>query len=159
MEYTNALMDIRNQIILSHLKYKREFIKDENTLNIIDLKIKDLEVDEQVSLKNQNTEHFDFLEKISNDFEAYSLYKPWNRLTKEQKKKQLIIYLNNLINADNLEDIKKKMLLYNENGILTNRYIKYNSKLAKIIGINMLEYDNEHNTYQFQIKLKKTLSI
>ena len=51
------------------------------------------------------------------------------------------------------------MLLYNENGILTNKYIKYNSKIAKIIGINMLEYDNEHNIYQFQIKLKKTLSI
>lgn len=159
MEYTNVFINIRNQIILEHLKYKREFIKDENELNLIDFKIKDLEKEDQTTNMEQNTEHFDFLSKISSDFEKYSLYKPWNRLSKDQKNKQLEIYLSNLINADNLEEIKKTFVLYNKNGILTNKYIKYDSKLGKIKAIPMLKYNNDCNKYQFEIKLKKTLSI
>ena len=43
------------------------------------------------------------------------------------------------------KEIKKTFVLYNKNGILTNKYIKYDSKLRKIKAIPMLKYNNNLN--------------
>jgi hypothetical protein len=159
MEYTREFTNLRNNITIEYLKYKRQFLKNENELNLIDLKLTELTGSSINNVNSELDEHSEFLNKISGEFNKYSLFRPWNRLTKEQKNEQLKIYLENLINANNLEELKLVLLQYNEAGILTNKYIKYDSKIAKIVGIKTLEYNNNTNEYGFQINLKKTLSI
>ena len=159
MEYTEEFTNIRNNIILEHLQYKRKFIKDETELNLIDLKIKSiLDTKSDLSQNNKN-EEFDFLSKIESEVNKYSLFRAWTRLTKEQKLSQTKLYLDNLIEAENINHIKEVVLQYVDTGILTNKHIKYDSKCGKVITIEPLKYDNETNTYDIQIKLKKTLSI
>jgi hypothetical protein len=155
MEYTEEFNNLRNNIIIKHLEYKREYTKDENELNLIDLKIKGLNSNNKIKNKEEEEEvKFHFLDKIDNDFKKYALFKTWNRLSKEQKNSQIKIYLNSLIEADNIDNIKNIILQYVECGILTNKYITYDSKIAKVINIKCLKYNNENNTYVLDIKIK-----
>lgn len=154
MEYTKEFDDLRKAMIIKHLKYKREFIKDENELNLIDLKIKELEHKPKGKQIQENSES-KFLDKIDNDFKKYALYKTWNRLNKEQKLSQMKIYLDNMIQANNIDKIKAIILQYLECGILTNKYIVYDSKIAKITNIKCLKYDNASNKYLLDIKKSK----
>ena len=159
MEYTTKFTDLRDNILIEYLTYKRNFLKNEDELNKIDMILKDLDTKKSKSITEEENEHNNFLNKISGEFKKYSLFKPWNRLSQEQKTNQLMIYLNSLIEASNINEIKKILLEYNKNGVLSNRYVKYDSKIAKIVGIKTLEYDNNLNVYNLQINLKKTLSI
>ena len=157
MEFTDNFIEIRNAIILKHLEYKREYIKDENELNIIDIKIKDLKnkIEEKLNNdKNGENNYQKFLDKINNDFEKYTLLRPWNRLSKEQKKTQMEIYLEHLINAENIEYIKELILRYLECGLLTKNNIKYDTKNGKITNVEGLEYNNEDNTYNLNLNVK-----
>lgn len=159
MEYTKEFTNLRKEVMIEYLEYKRRFLKNENELNIIDLKLSELTKCDITNSDLEANEHLNFLKKITGDFSKYSLYRPWNRLTKEQKDNQLKLFLNSLINADNLDEIKNLLISYNNNGSLSNKYVTYDSKLAKIVSIKTLEYDNNSNTYNIQINLKKTLSI
>ena len=161
MEYTNEFTNLKNRILIKHLEYKREFIKDENELNIIDLKLKELKSNSIIAKKEDKDIKNSFLDKIDNDFQKYALFKTWNRLTKEQKILQLKLYLDNLIDADNITNIKEVLLQYLECGILSNKYIVYDSKSAKISNIKCLKFDNDTNSYRIEIKqkIKKVKSV
>lgn len=161
MEYTNEFTSLKNTILIKHLEYKREFIKDENELNIIDLKLKELKSNSIIAKKEDKDIKNSFLDKIDNDFQKYALFKTWNRLTKEQKILQLKLYLDNLIDADNITNIKEVLLQYLECGILSNKYIVYDSKTAKISNIKCLKFDNDTNSYRIEIKqkIKKVKSV
>ena len=161
MEYTNEFTSLKNTILIKHLEYKREFIKDENELNIIDLKLKELKSNSIIAKKEDKDVKNNFLDKIDNDFQKYALFKTWNRLTKEQKILQLKLYLDNLIDADNITNIKEVLLQYLECGILSNKYIVYDSKTAKISNIKCLKFDNDTNSYHIEIKqkIKKVKSV
>lgn len=161
MEYTNEFTSLKNTILIKHLEYKREFIKDENELNIIDLKLKELKSNSIIAKKEDKDIKNSFLDKIDNDFQKYALFKTWNRLTKEQKILQLKLYLDNLIDADNITNIKEVLLQYLECGILSNKYIVYDSKSAKISNIKCLKFDNDTNSYRIEIKqkIKKVKSV
>ena len=154
MEYTKEFSNLRETIIIKHLKYKRQFTKDENELNLIDLKLKELNRGKEI-IEDSKNEKFNFLDKIDNDFQKYALFKTWNRLNKEQKISQLKLYLNNLIQADNIIDIKSCLIQYLECGILTNKYIIYDSKIAKVVNITCLKYNNDNNKYIIDIKQKR----
>ena len=161
MEYTNEFTSLKNTILIKHLEYKREFIKDENELNIIDLKLKELKSNSIIAKKEDKDIKNSFLDKIDNDFQKYALFKTWNRLTKEQKILQLKLYLDNLIDADNITNIKEVLVQYLECGILSNKYIVYDSKSAKISNIKCLKFDNDTNSYRIEIKqkIKKVKSV
>ena len=159
MEYTEEFTNIRNNIILEHLQYKLQFIKDETELNLIDLKIKSILDTKNDTSNEKKNEEFDFLSKIETEVNKYSLFRAWTRLTKEQKLSQTKLYLDNLIEAENISHIKEVILQYVDTGILTNKHIKYDSKSGKVINIEGLKYDNETNSYDIQIKLKKKSSI
>lgn len=154
MEYTEEFNDLRKAMIIKHLRYKREFIKDENELNLIDLKIKELENKPKSNQIQEKTES-KFLDKIDNDFKKYALYKTWNRLNKEQKMSQMKIYLDNMIQAINIDKIREIILQYLDCGLLTNKYIVYDSKIAKITNIKCLKYDNNSDKYILDIKKSK----
>lgn len=161
MEYTNEFTNLKNTILIKHLEYKREFIKDENELNIIDLKLKELKSNSIIAKKEDKDIKNSFLDKIDNDFQKYALFKTWNRLTKEQKILQLKLYLDNLIDAENITNIKEVLVQYLECGILSNKYIVYDSKTAKISNIKCLQFDNDTNSYRLEIKqkIKKVKSV
>jgi len=161
MEYTNEFTNLKNTILIKHLEYKREFIKDENELNIIDLKLKELKSNSIIAKKEDKDVKNSFLDKIDNDFQKYALFKTWNRLTKEQKILQLKLYLDNLIDAENITNIKEVLVQYLECGILSNKYIVYDSKTAKISNIKCLKFDNDTNSYHIEIKqkIKKVKSV
>jgi len=161
MEDINIFETIRNDNLIKYLKLKRDEIKDENELNLIDLKIKELEgtiIIKDKILEKEDTELF--FEKLDTEVNKYALFKSWNRLTQDQKKNQLIIYIDNLIQAENIDYLKKVVLEYLDAGMLnSSKYIQYDSKEAKICSIKFLEYDNNTNKYDIQLNLKKTSSI
>jgi hypothetical protein len=161
MEDIDIFETIRNDNLIKYLKFKRINIKNENELNLIDLKIKELEssiINTKQEVKKNDTELF--FEKLDNEVNKYALFKSWNRLTHEQKKDQLIIYIDNLIQAENIDYVKKVVLEYLDAGMInSSKYIQYNSKEAKISSIKFLEYDNDTNKYKIQLNLKKTSSI
>ena len=160
MEDIDIFDTIRNDNLVKYLKIKRQKIRDENELNLIDLKIKELEStspDKKVEKKN-DTELF--FEKLDNEVNKYALFKSWNRLTHSQKKDQLIVYIDNLIQAKNIDYVKKVVLEYLDAGMInSSKYILYDSKQAKISSIKFLEYDNDTDKYNIQLNLKKTSSI
>ena len=160
MEDIDIFDTIRNDNLVKYLKIKRLKIRDENELNLIDLKIKELEStspDKKVEKKN-DTELF--FEKLDNEVNKYALFKSWNRLTHSQKKDQLIVYIDNLIQTKNIDYVKKVVLEYLDAGMInSSKYILYDSKQAKISSIKFLEYDNDTDKYNIQFNLKKTSSI
>ena len=160
MEDIDIFDTIRNDNLVKYLKIKRQKIRDENELNLIDLKIKELEStspDKKVEKKN-DTELF--FEKLDNEVNKYALFKSWNRLTHSQKKDQLIVYIDNLIQSKNIDYVKKVVLEYLDAGMInSSKYILYDSKQAKISSIKFLEYDNDTDKYNIQLNLKKTSSI
>ena len=161
MEDINIFETIRNDNLIKYLKLKRDEIKDENELNLIDLKIKELEGNSIIKEKLVEKEDTElFFEKLDTEVNKYALFKSWNRLTHNQKKDQLIIYIDNLIQAENIDYVKKVVLEYLDAGMInSSKYIQYNSKEAKISSIKFLEYDNDTNKYKIQLNLKKTSSI
>ena len=103
MEDNDIFETIRNENIIKYLKLKRQNIRDENELNLIDLKIKELETNiiSKDEVKKDDTQLF--FEKLDSEVNKYALFKSWNRLTYDQKKKDLYLYyflqihLNSLI--------------------------------------------------------------
>jgi len=161
MEDINIFETIRNDNLIKYLKLKRDKIKDENELNLIDLKIKELEGNSIIKEKLVEKEDTElFFEKLDTEVNKYALFKSWNRLTYNQKKDQLIIYIDNLIQAKNIDYVKKVVLEYLDAGMInSSKYIQYDSKQAKISSIKFLEYDNDTDKYNIQLNLKKTPSI
>ena len=161
MEDTNIFETIRKDTVIKYLKIKRDDMRDEGDLKSIDLKIKELEDDIIIinTIKNKDVSEL-FFEKLDTEVNKYALFKSWNRLTYEQKKAQLMVYIDNLIQADNIDHVKKVVIEYLDAGMIkSSKYIQYSSKEGKISSIKFLEYDNNTNQYNIILKLKKTSSI
>ena len=160
MEDNDIFETIRNENIIKYLKLKRQSIRDENELNLIDLKIKELETNiiSKDEVKKDDTQLF--FEKLDSEVNKYALFKSWNRLTYDQKKSQINIYIDNLIQADNIDYVRKVVNEYLDAGLMnSSKTVQYNSKEAKVSTIHFLEYNNNSNKYEIKLNLKKTSSI
>ena len=150
MQYSETFNKLRLTNIHKYLLYKRENLRNEEELNIVDLKIKDIENqlysnNEQV-VPTENTVE-SFFKKFESEIDKYSYFKTWTKLTNDQKITKIDEYVDKLIQSKNINDVKIYLEELLNNNKLNTKIVKYDSKKGVISNIPLLKYNNETDEY------------
>ena len=150
MEYTKIFDNIILDNNITFLKNIKEVSNDDLLNKEIYVKILDLENNKN-DLSDVNQYESDIFKRLDN-IEKLTFKRPWNKLSKEQKKIKLLDFFKNHIihNNKNTDKIKKMILNdFDKNKLNSVKKINYDIFSAQIVKIVNFEYNKDTQEYSY----------
>ena len=150
MDYDKIINDT---ILLNKLTFLKNSYDDCNDDSIRD-KIANLisyYEHKNTPIKEVNKFETNIFDRLAN-VNKIAFRKPWNKLSKEQKKIKLNEYMNMFFihSTNNVKQIKSKILTDFENNKLNSvKFVNYDVFSCQIIKINKLKYDKGKKIYNY----------
>ena len=150
MEYTKIFDNIILDNNITFLKNIKEVSKDDLLNKEIYNKILDLEKSKN-DLSNVSQYESDIFKRLDN-IEKLIFKKPWNKLSKEQKKIKLLEFLKSHIihNNKNTDKVKSMILSdFEKNKLNSVKKVNYDIFSSQIVKIINFEYNKDSQEYSY----------